>query len=191
MVISQNNLCDIEAYYKFAMSIGCEPDFAFINAMGNATDAWNSLELTAQQKLSVLRTIEQLNKEHGQSFSLPLCTNGCPLADSDRPLSVLIKCDGTLLPCQILYDDTYALGNLLSDTSSAIAQKHLKLSEFVKLRETPDDKCAKCLARVQCRKGCMALALMKNRNATADDGECDFRKLQLLGYDIKQLAELR
>ncbi len=189
MVISQNNLHDVEAYYRFARSLGCMPDYSFINGMGNATDAWDSLELTAQQKLSVLRTLDRLNQEYNISVSLPLCTSQCPFSDPDQPLSVLVKSDGMMLPCQILYDNTYALGNLLSDPTSVIAQNHLKLAELARKREAHDAKCHKCLVRVQCRKGCMALALMKNQDPTADDGECDFRKLQLLGYDIKQLID--
>lgn len=78
MVISQNNIQDVEAYYRLAMSMGCEPDFAFINGMGNASDNWGNLDLTAKQKLSVLRTLNRLNSEYQQQIPLPLCTNQCP-----------------------------------------------------------------------------------------------------------------
>ncbi len=189
MVISQNNIDDIEAFYKFALSIGCEPDFSYINAMGNAVDNWSSLGLTAQQKLSVLRTVDRLNKEHGLSVPLPFCTCSCPLSDPDSPMSVLIKCDGIMMPCQALYDDEYSIGNLLSHELPEIEKKHKELSELIRQRETPDDKCKTCLARIQCRKGCMAVGLMNGKKATEDDGECEFRKLQLLGFDMEHLTK--
>lgn len=188
MVVSQNNLHDVEAYYRFAFSIGCIPDYTFINDMGNASDIWETLAPTPQQKLSVLRTLERLNEECEQSVQLPLCTVRCPLAISTEPLDVLVKSDATMLPCQALYDKAFALGNLLSDSTSVMEQNLLSLATIAQHRETSNGKCAKCLARVQCRKGCMAMALMKYQDANADDGECQFRKLQLLGHDIKQLT---
>lgn len=184
MVVSLNNLHDVEAYYHIAMSLGCEPNFDFINGMGNASDAWERLEPTAKQKLSVLRTIDRLNQEYNQEFHLPLCTSQCPLYDSEATLSVLIKCDGSVQPCQILYDDAYTLGNLLFDDTATISKKFKHISKIVNARKESTDNCVKCLARTTCQRGCMALAVMKTGNPLADDGECTFRKLQILGYEI-------
>lgn len=190
-VISRNNLHDVEDYYRLAMSMGCAPDFDFINGMGNASDDWDSLEPTAQEKLSVLRTLDQLNQEYKQEFRLPLCTGQCPLADRDTKLSVLIKCDGSMQPCQMLYDDAYTLGNLLFDNRTTITERYMSISDIAKTRKETTDSCTKCLVRTTCQRGCMALAVMKTGNPLADDGECTFRKLQILGYEMmKQVGEL-
>lgn len=190
MVISRNNIQDVEAYYHFAMSMGCEPDFDFINGMGNASDVWGDLEPTAQQKLTVLRTLDRLNGEYGQEAHLPFCTGGCPLANPETELSALIKCNGAVHPCQMLYDDSYALGNILRDDSTAIAEGFARISEIAQIRRDSVDGCAGCLARSNCQRGCMALAVMKTGDPIADDGECTFRKLQILGYTVMKQGVL-
>lgn len=190
MVISQNNIQDVEAYYRFAMTMGCEPDFDFINGMGNASDVWDNLEPTAQQKLAVLRSLDCLNGEYGQAAHLPFCTGGCPLANPETELSVLIKCDGAVHPCQMLYDEAYVLGNILHDDSTAIAEGLAKISGIAQARRDSVDSCAGCLARSSCKRGCMALAVIKTGDPIADDGECTFRKLQILGYAVMKQGVL-
>lgn len=190
MVISRNNIGDVEAYYRLAMSLGCVPEFDFINGMGNASEAWNELEPTAKEKLSVLRIIDSLNREYDQEVDLPLCTSQCPLSDTESELSVLIKCDGSVQPCQILYDMAYTFGNLLLDGTEAIKENHERISKIAQNRRESTDDCAQCLARWTCQRGCMALAVMKSGDPIADDGECTFRKLQILGYEMMKQGVL-
>ena len=87
-------------------------------------------------------------------------------------------------PCQILYEDAYTLGNLLLDNTPAIMDKFAHISEIAKARKESTESCTKCLARATCQRGCLALAVMKTGNPLADDGECTFRKLQILGYEV-------
>lgn len=186
MVVSRNNLHDVEAYYRLAMSMKCEPDFEFINGMGNAAKDWNCLEPTAQEKLFVLRTLDRLNHENKQEIHMPFCTSQCPLSGKDAQLSVLLKCDGSMQPCQILYDNAYTLGNFLLDDTKAILKKYAHISEIAqsrKIKATED--CTKCLARTVCQRGCMALAVINTGNPLYNDGECTFRKLQILGYEMQ------
>lgn len=184
MVISKNNLHDVEAYYRLAFSNHCVPDFVFINSLGNASDVWESMEPTPQQKLAVVRTLDRLNEEWGQEVLLPLCTASCPFSNRDAGLSVLVKCDGAVQPCQILYNDAYCLGNILSDETSFFTKRREWLAQLAEKREKPTESCGKCLARMTCKRGCMAFAVMKSGNPLASDGKCTFRKLQLLGYEM-------
>ncbi len=91
----------------------------------------------------------------------------------------------------MLYEDAYTLGNLLFDDTSVIAKRYASISGIAKNREEATEDCAKCLARTICQRGCMALAVMKTGDPLTDDGECTFRKLQILGYEMmKQGGEL-
>ena len=189
MVISKENLQDVEAYYRFAVSMGCEPDFEFVSAMGNASDAGDFFEPTAKEKLSVIRILDRLNEEYGKEVQLPFCTSRCPLGQKNSALSVLIKCDGSVQPCQLLYDGSYTIGNLLQDETASLEAAFAAISELAEERSKASEKCARCVARRNCERGCMALAVMKNGDPLADDGECTFRKLQLLGYAVMKQGE--
>ena len=181
-VVSQSNIDDVQPFYKLAVSLGCVPVFDFINSMGNAGEVWQSLKLTAKQKLSVLRRVNELNKIYGLNANLPYCTNGCPLVDHDSEHSVLIKADGSVHPCQMLYSDKYVLGNIFTDSAETIEASFHRIADIAKQRVDADYGCEKCLAKGCCRKGCMAAADTIEGSPLANDGECDYRKLQIVGF---------
>lgn len=184
MMISKNNNQDVEAYYRLAMFMNCDSDFALINGMGNVSDNRGAFDPSAKQRFSVLRTLDHLNLEYQKQIPLPLYTHQCPLSDQEAPLSALIKCDGSIQHCQLLYNNSFSLGNILLDMTEYIVSRYEYISSIAYDRKNVVDICAKCLTRSSCELGCMALAVMNNGTPFANDGDCAFRKLQILGYEI-------
>ncbi len=184
MVVSKNNIDDIFNFFNLALSLGCVPQFDFISPMGNATDCWECIGLDAKQKLRVLRTVDALMKKHDISIPLPLCTSSCPLSNQKINMSVLIKSNGEIYPCQMLYNVKYRLGNLLTDPPDVFEQAMKKITSIAKKREETDFGCNNCLAKNTCKKGCMAFAEMLCGDPLGNDGECLYRKLQLVGFDL-------
>jgi len=182
MVISQNNISDIKRFYEFVVSIGGVPEFDFIMNVGNASTVWKTMLLTAQQKLSALREISALNEKHKIEVPLPYCTSSCPLADSNAERSVLIKASGDVFPCQMLHNEKYKLGNILVDDKNIMKKSLAKITKKAQERIQKDYNCGKCLAKPFCKKGCMALSELENGDPLKNDGECDFRKIQLVGF---------
>ena len=181
MVISQNNIDDVESFYRRAVSLNFVPEFAFVDCRGNARDGWNEMGVSSQQKLSVIKQLDVLNKELDVDAFLPLCTTGCPYAEGMKDLSLCIKADGTIQPCSILYDSEYSLGNIFDFTYRYFTQRLEYISELASKRKTIDYGCDRCIMRNNnCGKGCMAVALLANGDILADDGDCDFRKKELL-----------
>lgn len=185
MVISQSNFDDIEDFYKLAISIGFVPEFAFIYRSGNGSDKWEDKQLTAQQKLKTLRLIDKFNKEYNTSAFLPLCTTKCPYVESTEDLSLCIKTDGSIQPCQTLYSEEYSIGNIFHFDMDYTAQRINWLSDIAKKRYETDYNCNRCLLREGCGKGCMAMAVNLYNNPLAEDGDCLFRKLQLIEYSLR------
>ncbi len=189
MVLSSHNIDKLEEYYRLAISMGCEPDFSLINPMGNASDDWESLELTAKQKLYVTRTIVRLNKIYNKNVPPPACLGECPFTDENTALSVLVKCDGSVYPCQMLYDNDYSIGNILHDDDAHFAARYADISHLAKERIKKQGDCLKCLARHSCHRGCMGLSVMRHNGPLGDDGSCGFRKLQVLDMGLMSEAE--
>jgi radical SAM protein with 4Fe4S-binding SPASM domain len=185
MVLSQNNIDDAEAFYRLAVSLGFIPEFAFIYKSGNSCDEWESKALTAQQKLKVLKTVNRLSEEFKIDALLPLCTDTCPYVKDAEEMSVCIKPDGSIQPCQTLYDGDYSLGNIFDFDPGKFEQSVNFFISLARQRTQHDFGCHKCMLRETCGRGCLAAAVNLCGDPFGDDGECPFRKLQFLGYDLK------
>ena len=184
MVVSQNNLEDVEPFYRRIVEMGGIPEFAFINKNGNGSDDWQHKYVTAQQKLQVLKTVDRLNEETGTKAFLPLCTGSCPIDDLEKPMSLLMKVDGSLQPCQLLYDAKFCVGNIYHYDREEIRDGMAKNAVMVAKRKEMDFGCSKCMMKYHCGKGCVAMADYLHGDPMTVDGECNYRKLQIVGFDI-------
>jgi radical SAM protein with 4Fe4S-binding SPASM domain len=186
MVISKSNLFDVESFYRMVVSLGGVPEFAFVNRQGNAINNWDEMCIGGDDKFDVIKLVNILNKELEINAFLPLCASKCPLSDNPQKLSVTIKVDGTIMPCQLLYDNYFALGNIFNFNETDFKNKLNHVSDLVKTRENTDYGCSRCILRSHCKKGCMALAFNMTDNPLSCDGECDFRKFQYIKFDFKE-----
>lgn len=187
MVISQNNIGDIENFYRLALSLNFIPEFAFITRRGNASDDWEKLSLSSKDKFKILKQIDSLNKLYNKEAFLPLCTAGCPYSSDEKKLSICIKPNGAIQPCSLLYESEHTLGSIFEFDERYFLERILYISEFAVKRESMDYSCRKCILRGNCRKGCIAAAFVLNGDVLANDGECEFRKMQLIGFDLKNI----
>lgn len=184
MVISRLNMYDVEPYYRKIASLYCKPDFAFINNMGRAMEIWDNLKLTPKEKLSVINKIEKLNSEYLINVPLPMCTYTCPLGNPSHNLSILIKCNGSIQPCQMLYDDNFTIGNILEDSSSDIAEKYECLYKYLHSLKQDRYICANCLANKICNGGCIASSEFYIDKLITNKSDCNLRVLQILNKGL-------
>ena len=184
MVLSQSNLSDLDAFCNLAFSIGFTPELAFLYCSGNGSDSWDTRKLTPTQKLQVLRYIDGKNKEGREPIALPICTNTCPYTSEHPSLSLCIKTDGSIQPCQMLHDSSFCLGNALSFHRKTFYRNLNRMSQLARTRTSRDYGCGKCLLNTVCGRGCMAEAFLLHHDMLAEDDNCQFRKLQFLYHDL-------
>ena len=185
MVISQNNYTDVENFCKLAFSIGFTPELAFIYKSGNGSQNWNNKCLTPTQKLAVLKLADRMNRERGTSIFLPMCTMSCPFVKGASDLSICIKTDGSIQPCQALYKETYTLGNVLVFDEKLFFQRLNNIIEIAKIRSVQNYGCDKCMLYSVCGRGCMAAAIHLNNDPLSDDEDCEYRKMQFINLTLK------
>lgn len=185
MVISQSNYSDVENFCDLALSLGFTPELAFIYKSGNGSDGWVSKELTSIQKLKVLKLAERINKEKNADIFLPICTTKCPLVEGLNELSFCIKVDGSIQPCQSLYNEKYTVGNVLSFDEISFLHNMNGISDLAKQRYKLDFGCKKCMLNDICGRGCMAEAANLHNNPLADDGNCEYRKQQFINLNLR------
>ena len=188
MVISQSNLAGVEDFYRLALSLGCIPEFAFIYRSGNGSDDWESKTLSVNQKIKVLKQIEELNLKFKTDAFLPKCTVKCPFASpsGDEALSLCIKPDGSIQPCQTLYDARFTLANTLGFQEQTFLNNLNTILSTAKKRATTDFGCNKCMLKSVCGRGCMAEAFLLTGDPLGNDQNCMYRKIQFLNFDLKK-----
>ena len=188
MVVSQNNLSDIEPFFRLAVSLNCAPVFDFVACNGNASDAWDSMNLTPRQKIQVLKLIDRLNQEFPDfQTELPRNNFTCSLTKATGPVSALIQTNGTIFPCQMLYEEIHACGNILTDTTDFIVSKVDQLRQLAITRMTQDYNCKRCPMQHGCARGCFASAYYLTGDSLGDDGNCMTRKLEFFDFDLKAM----
>lgn len=187
MVISKANYKSVEAFYELALSLNFIPEFAFIYKSGNAIDNWDTNCLTAQEKVQILTLIDKLNSKYSINAFLPKCTMNCTFLSDDNELSICIKTDGSIQPCQSLYDSQYTLSNAFDFNENHFVQNLHKIQNIAKSRLCIDYDCNKCIVNKICGRGCMAEAYNLNADPLKNDGNCEYRKLQFINYDLKRV----
>ena len=189
MVLSQNNIDDVEKFYRLALSLGFMPEFAFIYSSGNGSDEWERKKLSPQQKLKALKTINRLNKETGNDAFLPLCTKSCPFVGSDDTTSICIKTDGSIQPCQAMYMQEYTLGNIFDFDKSEYEKNVTRITGIARERSKKDYGCSKCIIKDICHHGCMAEAANLCKDPLGDDDGCMYRKLAFVFFEMEGQIE--
>lgn len=189
MVISQQNYDDIESFYQLAVSLGFFPEFAFIYKSGNGSEKWEDKSLSPQQKIKALNLIERLNKEFDTEAFLPLCSMKCPYIDGTDGLSLCVKTDGSIQPCQTLYDSRYSMGNIFHLDMDSIEEKAQGMVQLAQQRLRCDYGCDRCLLEEGCSRGCMAAAVTLHGDPLQEDGDCEYRKLIFLKQSLSKMKK--
>ncbi|MBO5968541.1 MAG: radical SAM protein [Clostridia bacterium] len=184
MVISQNNLTDVKDFYRLAISLRCIPEFAFIYRSGNGEENWENKKVSAQDKIKILRQIDSLNQQYQTDAYLPRCTSTCPFVKGTDQLSVCIKVDGSIQPCQSLYSTDYTLANALHFDPNKMDKNLARICSLARERTSIDFGCERCMLHAVCGRGCMAEAVHLTGDPLGNDDSCLYRKLQFLTYDL-------
>ena len=170
MTISKENINDIEEYYKIAKKYNFIPSFSFISRSGRAKVNWNEILLSNEEKWNVIEQIKNLHKEYESYFRIRnkeymhgikniIPSKGCDLLENDL-FSPLIKTDGSVQPCQRLYDSSFTIGNIFADDLEFILSNHnIKMKELIekinKRNNILEEKCRPCIMHEICKKGCL------------------------------------
>ncbi len=184
MVIAGHNFLQVEEYYRYFVQKGFHVAFSFVGHMGNAVSNWDTLSISPQQKIDVLKKIRLLDEEFDQNSHLPYATVSCPLLAPDPTFNILVKPDGSIHPCQTFYNKWACIGNIHNFNETDIQEKANKILSILEERTKMDFGCKKCINGSYCQKGCPAAAVNLHGNLNSDDGNCMLRKLQFLKLSV-------
>ena len=175
--VTKKNFREIPEIYRFCLEHRLFPSFTFVGQLGNSVQNWPKLELNVAQKIWCIDMINRLNDQYQLNVSTPEAPATCNFTLNAGIISLLIRADGRVAPCQYFYDDS--LGNIYQDQIEDIfcspwIEEHCKLAEIRKNKLLASPKCRSCKIRAGCGLGCMGLA-----NNLGDimgyDGLCDLR----------------
>ena len=189
LVISQLNRHSIEPFVKLALSLNAQPELVFVSNIGNATEKWGDISLTSIEKVRIIKQINVLSDKYDTEIFLPFCSSGCPLDSDDQEANLLIKYDGSMHPCQQLYDEVFCFANAFTINSDEVDSSFDYIRNIVTQRLSKTYNCNNCLARSVCKKGCMAEAYHNNGDYLAADGNCEMRIRQSLEMNLGKIME--
>jgi hypothetical protein len=175
MVVTKYNYYDIENYYKLALMYNCIPEFAFVFRSGNAANRWEEMALSDNEKMNAIKAVNSLNAKYGVEAYIASCTYKCPMLSNEPKMSVCVKPDGSIQPCQSLYGNEFTLGNINGFDSEIFNAAADNFLNSVKQRLTADFGCVRCPIQEHCGRGCPAEAVLMNGSLLASDSKCDFR----------------
>lgn len=186
MIINKTNAPYVEKYFHFVYDeMGGLPSYAFANQMGNAVSNWSEMKVTTAEKVKILNMVQKKYEEYEiKDVVLPVPTIHCDLIDDDGVRNFCVKSDGSVQPCQNLYDSKFCIGNIYSLDWNKLCDNLRKLGAYLAARMEIDYGCKKCLINHKCGRGCPAFAFMETSKLLTGDGNCEFRRLATI-YMLK------
>ena len=181
------------------MKFDAVPGFGFVTKSGYASDHWEKLRLDERQKASIYSQIHLLYQyyhdylaKHKQGNLQFSPTKGCELLKTNINYYPLVKYNGDIHPCQLLYSPSYTIGNLfVEDISYVLSLQNPRLvllQKYLQLRLDllRNGMCRGCVASAFCTGGCPAMALDYG-DILNGDGGCISRKNHLLVMQTQYL----
>ena len=181
----------MESFYRLACSLRFTPEFALIFKSGNGSEHWDEKALTAQQKMKTIQLIKHLNQSNEVEAFLPVWSMTCPYTDPSESVFLYIKTDGSIQPCQSLYNSGCTLGNVFELNWDSFSSKVNEITMLALQKLQTDYDCGKCLLQAGCQKGCMAAAVNLHGDPLSNDGECDYRMMIFLDRTLSTMKKER
>lgn len=191
MILSKFNVDSIEKYFKLAMNLGIGVTFGFVVKQGEAIKDWETKNLSVTEKINAMLKIRKLNNEYGIKTEIPTYAMVCPIEDKTKPSSILIKTDGSIQPCQMLYDETFCLGNIKTSKIIDIVNSMDRIRNIILERRNIDFGCDRCICRSICGRGCMGVEMQPGGSYqnSVDADCCELRRLQLIRFMLPQITD--
>ena len=179
MIINKANAPFVEEYFYFVQDVfDGMPAYAFVNYQGNAVENWSEMAFSAKEQADIIVKIHNLYKKHNiTSQTLPMPASHCDLTESDGVRNFCVKSDGSVQPCQNLYDNRFTLANIHSLDWEDLERKIGELSSNLSKRLSIDYGCGVCPIKSKCGRGCAAVAFASKCDIMSDDGYCELRRM--------------
>ena len=177
MTISRFNIHEIDDFFVYCTNHDVIPSFGIVSRLGNASTEWLDIGLDIDSYCRAISQINYLYNEYRLPYRLSYSNFTCPIADESNPLNILIRFDGQIQPCQLLYNDEFSIGNI---TRTPAIQKELvqNIKEIAKRKSKAKFVgCNKCISSQLCARGCIADAFNITGSVDRADGLCQLRRI--------------
>lgn len=194
MVISKENIDDIEEFFIYAINNGMIPIYAYVSKNGNAEKIWDKIQLSISEKIIIRNRLQRLVRENKEklreinasidvSAIIPQISYRCPITEEQELGNILIKSNGNVQPCHLLYADEFCLGNVFSasyedviDTKKNEKYKMLRTKFREREKKLSQNECVGCILTDKCAGGCPAIAYEDNNRYDGQDDACSQRR---------------
>lgn len=186
MTISKINYKETEEFIELCANYGIEPYCTFAINTGRANSSWNELKLSIKEKLEVIKIAQKyatIIDKPKLAKSLYPC-GSCPL-DADGLFNPLIKYNGNIQPCELLYDDKYSIGNIFNSNEFDSEKVNLVIKNKQDWKSKMDNSnCKNCSINTICKSGCFG-----EYACGVNEDDCELKKILLIDSNYKEILE--
>lgn len=200
MTVSKLNMHEVEEFFNFCLRYNVTPRYGFIARSGRAVQKWDHVGLCPTERMQVIQKCNMLyyfNKDkwtshHGVSPYITPYPAICEVQKKTWVESPLIKPNGDVQPCQMLYGSQFTLGNIEKDNLYYIISPanpcvdQLKRQLCHRSECILSKNCSSCKLVSVCQGGCPAKGI-DNGGFFEQDGDCQFRQNALSASLYKNL----
>lgn len=166
--ISMTNILDIHTFLDTVHKIGIRHcKLALVEPMGKGSDFVEKYGIYADEKILGLITSMSKYKQNYEDFYINLGDQskcfGCPFLSKEKQIiSLRVKYDGSIYPCQLIEGNDYIVDNIESVdlTSSAFLEKYSNvIAAIVRKFRYCQSPCKQCACANICQRGCLAIMI--------------------------------
>lgn len=174
-VFSKINYKDYKEMAHFISELGPkEFAFDFIRNSGRASERWDELEISNQDKIEIIKYFEQFGKRmngvilgsgvFSNIMQSSFCEENVELACGVCINNVVILADGKMVPCWRLHDAGYYAGNIKDSSFEKIWSEADVFQKIRSIKISELEKCSRCQYSCMCDASCRGFALLQHSN---------------------------
>ena len=184
------NCQHIEELIAYGKRSGCAGvGFSQWSPIGRSVTYENEMAMQDKEVMDLFETIDNCrlayNDEHFEVSQVGIVQE-CKLTNlqNGEAISPYISNSGYVYCCSGFHDPQYAIGNIYENSIESILGTNQKIKEVVQYVLENMKTCKTCLVKNICKRGCIALATIKDME---DDGFCGIRKKMMVNLLKEQV----
>lgn len=177
-IITRYNYFLTDEYLKLCQNLNIKKiNFGFLVPTGRCNNSYKQLCLENDECSLFVDRLKSTSKQYKNIVIVyPSVTDICPIIDLSQKQTLKVASNGLILPCPIIVDHQYAIGNIYTDWPDDVLCRERYNALSAAFRNRSNNSCCKCILKKVCKAGCPVFADYNYHDINREDNCCIYRK---------------